>query len=99
MRLCQEVEAALKEADPDQNQKEIVQAAKAKRDAELNKLQETLRKVNEIRDKLSEKLLRGQITSGANLKIDSGPDGLTFGAPDDSQESSPSESEPAPSGS
>ena len=57
MRLCQEVETALKEADPDQNQKEIVQAAKAKRDAELNKLQETLRKVNEIRDKLSEKLL------------------------------------------
>lgn len=55
VKFCQDAAAALKQAEPDQ--KEIVQAAKAKRDAELNQLQERLRKVSEKRDKLSKKLL------------------------------------------
>lgn len=54
-RLCQEAEAALEQAGPEQ--KKIVQAEKAKRDAELNRLQGTLRKVNEESDELTKKLL------------------------------------------
>ena len=67
-RLCQEAEAALKEAGPDQ--KEIVQAAKAKHDAELNKLQETLRKGNEKRDKLSKKLLAREVFFAQSEALD-----------------------------
>jgi hypothetical protein len=55
VKFCQEAAAALEQAGPDQ--KEIVQAAKAKHDAELNKLQERLRKASEKSDKLSKKLL------------------------------------------
>ncbi len=55
VKFCQEAAAALEQAGPDQ--KEIVQAAKAKHDAELNQLQERRRTVSEKSDKLSKKLL------------------------------------------
>ncbi len=55
-KFCQEAAAALKEAAR-RRAKPIVQVAKAKHDAELNRLQERFRKVNEKSDKLSKKLL------------------------------------------
>ena len=48
----------------------LLAAEKAKRDAELNRLQETLRKVNDVSDKLGKKLLAQEAFSAQSEALD-----------------------------